>query len=211
MKKAFTLSEVLLALAIVGVLATMVIPTVMNNMQKKILTSQLKNSYQAIQDLAQEQIARSPSKNLKDSEFATGIINSNNFDISYNCSASKKCWADNYKTLNSESVSISQDGAKLKNGAAIKYIVEENPQDAPFNNNNKEFYIGTFYIDVNGAEKPNILGLDLYAFRVTDKGRLGDNSANTKTKEELLTACQNAETNTACTTYLETNGWNMDY
>ena len=224
MKKAFTLSEVLLALAIVGIVAAMVVPGAINNANKKMLTSQLKNSYQSIQDLAHEQIAQSVSKNLKDSEFAGNIINSNYFDISYNCSSTRKCWADSYKYMNKAGTfTISQSGARLNNGVAIKFIAEGDPSDAPYDTsiakeNNTEFYFGTFYIDVNGTDKPNILGRDLFAFRITDRGRLGDNSANEggedgapKTKDQLLAACKNSSSVTACTTYLESNGWNMDY
>jgi prepilin-type N-terminal cleavage/methylation domain-containing protein len=213
MRKAFTLSEVLLALAITGILATLVVPRTMDNINKKMLTSQLKNSYQSIQNLAQEKVAAVPTKNLKDTDWASGAISSNDFDIMYNCSSSKKCWADSYKSLNSTNgPSITQSGARLKNGVAIKYINEPNPSNAPFSaTNDKELYFGTFYIDVNGPDKPNILGRDLFVFRITDKGRLGDNYANEKTKEQILSDCKSVTNPGACTTYLELNNWNMDY
>ena len=45
MKKAFTLAEVLITLAIIGVVAAMTIPTLIANYKEKVLESQFKKSY----------------------------------------------------------------------------------------------------------------------------------------------------------------------
>ena len=53
MKKGFTLAEVLITLAIIGIVAAMTIPTLVNNYRKKDTTAKLKKFYstmiQAIQ------------------------------------------------------------------------------------------------------------------------------------------------------------------
>lgn len=216
-KKAFTLSEVLLALAVVGIIAAMVVPGLMNDANKKMLTTQLKNTVVSIQDLAQEQIASSPTKTIIDTDFvSTGaLLSGSNFDVIKNCSSIDKCWGDSYKSLNGSTVNVSQSGIQLKNGVAIYYVRIDEPESYPYSDtNDNEHYFGIFYVDVNGTDKPNLLGRDLFIFNITDKGRIGDNLANdydTNTKTELKAYCQDYSEPTACLTYLELNGWNMDY
>ena len=43
-KKAFTLTELLLALAVVGAVAALSIPALLENINRKVLASQLKNN-----------------------------------------------------------------------------------------------------------------------------------------------------------------------
>ena len=51
-KKAFTLTELLLALAVVGAVAALSIPALLENINRKVLASQLKNTVLTIQNLA---------------------------------------------------------------------------------------------------------------------------------------------------------------
>ena len=58
-KKAFTLSELLIALAIVGAIAALAIPAIIEDMNRRILANQLKNLSLIIQNLACDQLVRS--------------------------------------------------------------------------------------------------------------------------------------------------------
>lgn len=228
-KKAFTLSEVLLALALVGIIAAMVIPGTMHYANKKMLTSQLKNTVVGLQDLAQEQLAESKTKVMSDTDFAKSsiLLSSAYFDVLKNCNASDPCFAASYKTIaNSSSitktknnVNLKNGGIQLKSGIAIRYDSNYETEDGNLSvetykfsaTNTKELYFGTFYIDVNGLDKPNVLGRDFFVIPITDKGRLGNNVANENSKDDLKTACTSASDQTACSAYLELNDWNMDY
>ena len=53
MKKGFTLSEVLITLGIVGVVAVLTIPGVMKNYKNRLYTAQLQKAYSQISDAAQ--------------------------------------------------------------------------------------------------------------------------------------------------------------
>ena len=53
MKKGFTLSEVLITLGIVGVVAVLAIPGVMRNYQNRLYTAQLQKTYAQISDAIQ--------------------------------------------------------------------------------------------------------------------------------------------------------------
>ena len=45
MKKGFTLAEVLITLGVIGIVAAMTIPTMINNYQKKVTVTKLKLAY----------------------------------------------------------------------------------------------------------------------------------------------------------------------
>ena len=53
MKKGFTLSEVLITLGVVGVVAVLTIPGVMKNYQNRLYTAQLEKIYSQISDATQ--------------------------------------------------------------------------------------------------------------------------------------------------------------
>ena len=53
MKKAFTLSEVLITLGVVGIVAVLTIPGVMKNYQNRLYTAQLEKAYAQISDAVQ--------------------------------------------------------------------------------------------------------------------------------------------------------------
>ena len=52
-KKAFTLSEVLITLAVVGVVAVLTIPGVMKNYQNRLYTAQFEKVYAQVSDAIQ--------------------------------------------------------------------------------------------------------------------------------------------------------------
>ena len=52
----FTLTELLIALTIIGVIAGLTIPSLMENIQKRLLITQLKSSIGAIQQLTNNQM-----------------------------------------------------------------------------------------------------------------------------------------------------------
>ena len=76
-KKAFTLSELLIALAIVGAIAALAIPSVIEDMNRRVLANQLKNVSLSIQQLIGEQLIHNKTQNLKYTDFAspTNLLN----------------------------------------------------------------------------------------------------------------------------------------
>ena len=74
--------------------------------------------------------------------------------------------------------------------------------------------IGMFRIDVNGADKPNFIGRDVFWFLITRKGKVVDYyTATNKTyvKSTALAECKSAATITSCLALVMRSGWVMDY
>ncbi|MBR6721988.1 type II secretion system protein [bacterium] len=215
-KKAFTLSELLIALAIVGAIAALSIPAVVEDMNRRILASQLKNVSLSIQQLAGEQLVKNRTKRLKYTDFATPatLLGASNFEIADNCTTKSNCVASTYSRINGENATFPANYVtrKLKNGVTIAYNLSTNtsitgdPDDKPF---------GIFYVDLNGVDHPNILGRDLFAFRISEKGRIFDGTGNNAQNDtNLKNWCVGQASSgyyTTCYTLVERNNWKITY
>ncbi len=217
-KRAFTLTELLIALAIVGAIAAMCIPSLMNKINNNILCTQLKNIVGSLAQLASDQLIIKKTKTLIDTDFANpaGLLSEKNFAYSASCSGSDDCWKTS--ATGNEKVTYRQIGTKanttvsgtsfttivLKNGALLGYTLAEIAYG-------DDKTIGEFCTDVNGNEPPNMVGRDYYCFYVTQKGKLiPTTEVNAPSLASLSSGCKSGNAN-YCTAALMQNGWRMPY
>ena len=129
-KKAFTLTELLIALAIVGALAALAIPSLVEDINRKLLISQLKNTVVMVQDLIDRQLVDNKTQSLENTAFsnATTLMSSSNFAIADECTEAKKCWGNEnkYKRLSDMDTKAGGGGTTkmLKNGITLGYSVD---------------------------------------------------------------------------------------
>ena len=186
MKKfAFTLAEVLITLGIIGVVAAITLPAVINNSRNKQLEAGLKRAYsvtsQAL-DLYQAEtgerytlenaekhtlkpILMKYLKTVEDCGFGANKVNEscipNTGHSDYDPDNNKA--KASYKTYNGKEVNMNffDDGQFVMNDGSL--VLLENEIAA-------RVFIS---IDVNGYnKKPNRLGHDLFMFQMDDKGKL---------------------------------------
>lgn len=228
-KNAFTLTEVLMALGIVGVIAVLTVPALMGEIHNKVYASQIKNMTSTIEQLAQDQLVVYRTRNLEDTDFATAtkLLTDDHFSIAKKCTdstAAKDCWktsdaagADkiSYKLLKGTKTSINSLSTGtgytviLKNGVLMRYY--------PVSNDGKT--VGYFTMDVNGNDGPNIFGRDLFGFFVTPKGHVADENVTKSDSEQVALATKisncknggNARTEAWCLGALMDNAWKMKY
>lgn len=224
MKKGFTLTELLMALTIVGVLAVLTIPILMNNIHNRVFANQVKNMAATIEQLAQDELIAHRTRDLRDTDFGDPekLLSDKHFSIAKSCTKYEsltKCWKTTatgkdkvtYKTLNKTSFTsggMSQKTVVLKNGVMLDFSNGSASEQA-FHGGT---IVGYFYIDVNGNDKPNILGRDMLYFWITNKGHVvGDNYARSqsKTVEQSVSRCKSY--GDYCYDALADNGWKMDY
>ncbi len=223
-KKAFTLTELLIALAVVGALAALAIPSLVEDINRKLLTAQLKNTVVMVQDLIDRQLVDNKTQTLENTAFnnATTLMSSANFAISDECTGENSCWADGnkYKRLSDMEKNVSAWGTTkmLKNGITLSYSVDKWGSIDDGTKSGDQCY-GLFFVDVNGKDKPNILGRDLFAFRVTKKGKIlygtacnGKSDDTAKLSDEtLINYCKNNSYSTACLAIIQRKNWKMTY
>lgn len=215
--KAFTLTELLIALTIIGAVSAMAIPNLIEGLHKRTLTTQLKNIYGTVQELAREQLATRNTKNLLDTDFGDPekLLTDKNFQITKKCTSASACFNQQYKTLNKAvTTRVYESNPKtvvLKGGQIISYqkYIHEYKIDG-----GKDRAIGLFYVDVNGADKPNIIGRDVFWFYITEKGKVVDHylaKGDAYDKATALSQCKSGYMITACISLVMRNGWEMNY
>ena len=182
----FTLAEVLITLGIIGVVAAMTLPTVINNTNNKQNETALKKAY----SIAQQALAMMAAnygdvkpENFAVREFVTEYIkNFNNAidcGIALNATAKDLCVSSgdiaNYKNFNNTTAVAAtyfDDGQFVLPDGMTFFIQNENGQasdDPEVNRSNTIILI----IDVNGSKKrPNQLGHDVFAFQFMNNGKL---------------------------------------
>ena len=172
--RGFTLAEVLIALVIIGVIAAMTIPTLMNNTNKQEYVSRLTKAYSTLNQ-GLNSIWQNNGVSPGDYEF----LNTVDFidELAKVVATQKKCntanaclggsIASKYKFLNNNSASGVTDGKTVitadgqlysyTNAAYIFYGISAEDSDN---------VVGRLIVDVNGAKKPNKFGVDTYLFYI---------------------------------------------
>ena len=167
---AFTLAEVLITLGIIGVVAALTIPVLVENHRAAEFRTRLNTAYSLIGQ-AMERMRADDLSTLPDDYTAKLFVYSFSkyFELGDEIITSSPTQKQyNYKTYNNKvaiDYPILDDGMfGLKNGM---YIFIENPGMSLFG-----FKIGIF-VDINGPQKnPNLLGHDLFAFQLLNDGFL---------------------------------------
>ncbi len=178
-KAAFTMAEVLITLGIIGIVAAMTLPTVINRAQRKILTQQFKKSYATVQNainLAQSEWgAPYECYWLKKSANAGYYLDqcSAFWDAFLkNVKVIQKCDGDDYDChpkYKTKAEVLAEGGEVLNPSCSIDfpyanfYILNDGTYIIINNNNpgtsHHQIY---FAIDINGSKGPNKWGYDLY-------------------------------------------------
>ena len=176
-KAAFTLAEVLITLGIIGVVAAMTMPSLINTTQKKELETAFKKQYSVLQqailmiktedaiDFEYENYSSGFKKRLAQqykSAQDCGAINYNT-----GCILTEEDGTFNYyKTLNGNSLDRQyfDDGGFITPDGTL-FLIEQGKQAESIG------YLVS--VDVNGFKKrPNKMGYDLFMFQITEDGRV---------------------------------------
>ena len=186
---AFTLAEVLITLGIIGVVAAMTMPSLVQNYKNKQTVAQLKKIYSVLSQATV--MAESENGPISDWNMIDGSCESMDEIVSFytpylktlkECKQSKGCWATTTikglsgTTNRLDEFSGSFDCAKhsiaLTDGTYIVFDIYGSlstfgiENDFPNNNNTT---MG-FFVDLNGAKNPNVVGRDIFTFALTKHG-----------------------------------------
>lgn len=171
---AFTLAEVLVTLGIIGVVAAMTLPAIIDNSRNKQLETAFKKSYSVLLQAldmynAQEGVKLTP-QNCKGRDFKPSlmkyILTTKDCGFSMNGAAERGC--------------LPNTGGSYKNFVGTKAIGTGSIDDGQFVINDGSLILlesgsGELWItvDVNGYNKsPNRWGFDLFTFQINNEGTL---------------------------------------
>lgn len=188
--KAFTLAEVLITLGIIGIVAAMTIPSLMNQTNDTELKTKWKKSFSTLAN------ATNSIKNDNGGEI-TGVFTSggssmltaysNYLSVSQSCptnSVSEGCIASqNYKGLDGTGTGggdgMNVPGMVLTDGTSVIFKAYSLPSALNCNYIYVSQMCGTIYIDVNGLKGPNTMGRDLFLVFLTQNGLSAAGSTST--------------------------------
>lgn len=221
-KIAFTLAEVLITLGIIGVVAAMTIPSLIQSYKEKATVTAVKQSYSIFaQALKMVTIDNPDLSALTDSSLSA----KENSQIMFNeiskhikkvksCDVDKKCMGNTYYlNLNNEKVSNWDTYNNLVTGVLANgtsfWILS-----LPASISGEETYAGQIGIDINGNKRPNKFGVDFFWFTFNKNGELfagrGEGTGGIYWNCELSPSNSNWSNGYGCSEWIITHG-NMDY
>jgi len=235
MKRGFTLSEVLITLGIVGIVAVLTVPSVMKNYQNRLYTSQLQKVYSQISDATQAIMNDEHVDNFyetsgigdsvcsdtaqRECSSGAGYFLGKYFKVlRKNCSADNTCAttdANTYKSLLGTAIGGMYGYCVQTVSGATICAVHNSAVDGDTSRP-----CTSLTVDVNGLAQPNVAGRDIFSIDIHDNGSLSDYSSGCKTGETGASAavCGTAKENTGinsnasgCLNSILEAGWKMEY
>lgn len=175
-KKGFTMVEILIAITIIGVIAMLVIPPVINNHQQRVWGSRVKKIYSELSNAAKlymanngQQVLRFVYRNPRC--YGNGIslcsFIENSFKGVEKCASLDSCFGSEYRV----------DGRDIDNGSNLffretSYILPNGTSLSMYTGNN----IINIFVDVNNKQKPNRIGRDFFILQMKLDGTISSST-----------------------------------
>ena len=169
-KNSFTLAEILIAMAIIGVVAALTIPSLSDAYQKRLLTTQLQRAYAEVSQAG-----------------ASVVTDEMIDDFNYSQAIKDKTFIGKYLVIASE-----RDGFASSYSKGVNKNVTYNLREKMSNNKN-DYKCGVTkagaaicidknangILDVNGENGPNLIGRDAYQITFDPDGTVNNKYINT--------------------------------
>ena len=168
-KDGFTLAEVLITLVIVGVIASITIPTLMNNTNKQEYVSRLKKTYSTLSHATNRIIAEQGNPKASIGGWATSPEAVYNMYKKYlskvkECgSSSSECFEKRYSRLNNTGLTIvSNYSLIMADGTKLSFSNSDFSDDCSKHGAGTNDVCQYIMVDINGSKEPNTVGRDTF-------------------------------------------------
>ena len=220
---AFTLAEVLITLGIIGVVAAMTLPTLIAKYKEKQTVTAVKTAYsifsQAYMRLAQDypdlsQLLDENKTAKENSEFVFKELTKYIKTVK-RCDKDSHCMGDLYKNLNGKFIERRWDDfANIQTGILANGMSFWILNGTYTNDIDDPRYSGQIGFDINGAKRPNQIGVDFFWFKVDPDGRINFSNDDIKRYKRCDIDANNTEQDLYngyhCSYWILLHG-NMDY
>ncbi len=217
-KHAFTLAEVLITLGIIGVVAAMTLPALVQNYNKKILETAFKKSVNTVLNTNKMLLAQKEQFSLCDLEYFECNEGESDMDVVNE-------YLDDYMKAFGFTKTRADLGA-LMNGTSEVYLSKDGAcyrvvDDSTWVVSQPDRHTLAMFVDTNCEKRPNQGGRDQFFIFITDRGDLYEwgNVDGAVDAEETCKAVMKEAKNQEefafaaiyCSPYLIMNSYNMDY
>lgn len=213
LKKAFTLAEVLITLGIIGVVAALTLPALIQNHKKQVYVNQLKKVVNILENAARMAVAQEGVSSFKESEFYCKFLDfyvcGEEKELSKRDEIAKKYFkyvsfvnnlTNSYvkkDLITNQDVYLYGSEMVLADGAVIV--------TTSFNSNSG------YFVDVNGDKGPNVIGRDVFLIHLNADGIVeehdisyyGYTCKNVSESQYLEKGCYYSK--------IVADGWKMNY
>lgn len=230
-RKAFTLAEILITLSIIGVVAALTIPILIQNNKTQATIAAVRKIYSTLDDASRLAIKDNgdPTNWSLENGSSLGAINLLNvmkpyLKIAQNCGyTSLECFPDiSYKRLAGPTFvnyyfnNTNYTRVKLVDGTLLAFVVADATCSTSVGTNPnlmQSTLCARIYVDVNGFKQPNQMGVDLFTFFLTKYGIIPAGTEHIDTDLFGQSGCNKFTSNgygQGCAAWVIENN-NMDY
>lgn len=222
-KLGYTLQEVLIAMAAIGVVAALTIPMITAGSRNQALATKLAATVSDFENGLTTMIVREAAEDLTETEWyqndceAEDLVDSYKMQGFYNSGESGTYEGTSKENgKNSKLYKVDYNIAYQANNGALIFIKKE---VNPVVREGIGTYLGRIYFDVNGEEKPNRAGRDIFGYVFTETGHLypiGSEKASLLVQnnyDNVWTkgSCEDGNITVGCTARLAEKGYKVDY
>lgn len=220
-RSGFTLAEILITMVIIGIIATLTIPTTVNKVQKIQVVTKLKKAYSTLVQVAN----RSTVDNGQMTTWEIGSTGdgqaANDFNKKYlipylsvmrNCSTSTVGNCDfKFSYLNSTTM-------QSLNSSWARFYLADGMLVATYSQNSGSTVRIQICVDINGQKQPNKMGKDVFLYNLTIKessvteGKITPDGIGYDRNTLVSSAsynCNKAASGVRCATLIMKDGWQM--
>lgn len=217
MKKAFTLAEVLITLGVIGIVASMTLPTVITKYRKQATVAKLQKFYTTMnQALKRSEVDNGEYKYWPQVVFGGADEYFNKYWRPYLrilkvCNTLKACeYTEAYafrhpsgEVIQFQVVSpTARTAFRLADGTTVINAVHTHVDGAAVD-------LKYIYVDLNGGKSPNVLGSDVFLFFREENGIIAPACHNYKTESQINAQCKSDGLGTCCAAKIMRDGWKI--
>lgn len=207
MRKALTIGELLITMAIIGVIATLVLPGFMKDYHNKIYTTKLKKSIELIEIAVNQACIDNNVSYFYQTPYKSSDVKGKEFLKKYFKTVSDSdVFAGEYAVL--KAISLSSTGAVSTAKVEAANVVKLSGGEAIGLTCSSGEDLCTIYIDINATDAPNKGGRDMFTVYLDTK-----TNSIVPNKGIVLanSVCTGSALGVGCYQKLLDNNWVMDY
>lgn len=217
-KLAFTLAEILITLGVIGVVAAITIPNVVGNYKKQVTVAKLQKAYTTLNQAFRQSEADNGSSELWQEVDEIGVDEYFNtywkkyFNHVTFCKTAKECGYKSstpfsrFNGTKAGTIGISLPRVFFKTSDDVFYLFV----DKTTNDKGELYPFPYVYIDINGANEPNVYGIDLFVFkRIAGKGIVP--YGNEGSMSVVKATCNSKSGGDFCAARIMKEGWKINY